>query len=208
MRYRINLKAEREKRNMTQANLAKLIGVTEKSISKWESGRGQPCYENMLKICKEFNIDINKVDSKAIVRNRINTILNGCLILVNLIIVIIVLVCAIKIQNGNILTPDLSMMSHLHHSGANTTIVANRLKIWMMMFVVVPVFNLLVPIVLRKHVVISACIAIINIAFCMFVFKNFASDIFHYVGLACLFIIVVIICFQLKTNKKIEENVV
>ena len=74
MRYRINLKAEREKRNMTQANLAELIGVTEKSISKWESGRGQPSYENMLKICKEFNLDINKIDNKALIKKKTNNV--------------------------------------------------------------------------------------------------------------------------------------
>ncbi|MCH5171578.1 MAG: helix-turn-helix transcriptional regulator [Erysipelotrichales bacterium] len=204
MRYRINLKTEREKRNMTQANLAKLIGVTEKSISKWESGRGQPSYENMLKICKEFNIDINKVDNKAIIRNRINIILNGCLVLVNLTIVILIFIQVAKMKNSDPLTGNLSVAGHSQLIGEGNLISANRLKILLKIFIIAPLINLFIPSILRKHVLISACVAIANVVFCMFVFKDLNYSIFKFIGIISLFIIGIILFANFKTNKEFK----
>ena len=36
------IKVLREKRSLTQRALAEAVGVTDKAISKWESGRGLP----------------------------------------------------------------------------------------------------------------------------------------------------------------------
>ena len=36
------IKSLREKQKMTQAELAKLLCVSDKTISKWETGRGYP----------------------------------------------------------------------------------------------------------------------------------------------------------------------
>lgn len=39
------IKALREKKKMTQTGLAEKIGVTDKAVSKWETGRGLPAQE-------------------------------------------------------------------------------------------------------------------------------------------------------------------
>lgn len=36
------IKSLREKQNLTQVELAKLLSVSDKTISKWETGRGFP----------------------------------------------------------------------------------------------------------------------------------------------------------------------
>lgn len=64
----------RKEKNITQTELAKRIGVSNKTISKWETGRGIPDYGVFESLCKEFNINVNellngeknKTDSKVL----------------------------------------------------------------------------------------------------------------------------------------------
>ncbi len=51
----------RKKNNLTQAELAKRINVTDKAISKWETGRGLPDSSVMLDLCKELKISVNEL---------------------------------------------------------------------------------------------------------------------------------------------------
>jgi transcriptional regulator with XRE-family HTH domain/DNA-directed RNA polymerase subunit RPC12/RpoP len=51
----------REKRNMTQAKLAEILGVSSKTISKWETGKGIPDSNLLPKICEIFEISINEL---------------------------------------------------------------------------------------------------------------------------------------------------
>jgi transcriptional regulator with XRE-family HTH domain/ribosomal protein L40E len=45
---------ERKKKNLSQGDLANLIGVSSKAISKWETGESQPTLENVAKLAKVF----------------------------------------------------------------------------------------------------------------------------------------------------------
>ena len=41
----------RKEKNLTQKELAERLGISDRTISKWESGRGLPDASNMLDLC-------------------------------------------------------------------------------------------------------------------------------------------------------------
>lgn len=49
----------RNKKELTQEELAKKIGVTNKAISRWENGHGLPDLSLLKPLCNELDIDIN-----------------------------------------------------------------------------------------------------------------------------------------------------
>ena len=52
--------AERRKnKNMTQAQLAEKVGVTDRAVSKWENGRSMPDSSIMLELCGVLSITVN-----------------------------------------------------------------------------------------------------------------------------------------------------
>lgn len=52
---------QRKKCGLTQVQLAEKINVSEKTISKWETGKGFPDTTLMLPLCKELNITANEL---------------------------------------------------------------------------------------------------------------------------------------------------
>ncbi|MHA3225457.1 helix-turn-helix transcriptional regulator [Globicatella sulfidifaciens] len=54
----LNLKLFRIKKNLTQSALAKKIGVTQQTYSKWETGKNNPNSENIQKIAKVLEVPI------------------------------------------------------------------------------------------------------------------------------------------------------
>ena len=52
---------KRKEKNLTQENLAERIGVTNKSISKWERGKCMPDYSIIESLCKELGITISEL---------------------------------------------------------------------------------------------------------------------------------------------------
>ena len=54
--------AERRKsKNLTQAQLAELLHVTDRAISKWECGRSMPDSSIMLELCEVLEISVNEL---------------------------------------------------------------------------------------------------------------------------------------------------
>ena len=53
----------RKEKNMTQQELAEKLGVSSKSISRWENGRTLPDYSIIKDLCKTLNISINELFS-------------------------------------------------------------------------------------------------------------------------------------------------
>lgn len=51
----------RKSKKMTQAELAEKLGVSDRSISKWENGRGMPDLSLFEPLCKELDISINEL---------------------------------------------------------------------------------------------------------------------------------------------------
>lgn len=49
---------KRKEKNMTQETLAERIGVSNKTISKWETGKCMPDYSVIESLCKELDITV------------------------------------------------------------------------------------------------------------------------------------------------------
>ena len=62
----------RKNKNMTQAQLAEKVGVTDRAVSKWENGRSMPDSSIMLELCGELGITVNELLSgeKIIMENN------------------------------------------------------------------------------------------------------------------------------------------
>ena len=63
----------RKKQNLTQAELAEKLGVTDRAVSKWETGRSLPDSSIMLDLCSILKISVNDLLSGEVVTmNEIN----------------------------------------------------------------------------------------------------------------------------------------
>ena len=53
------IKALREKNNLTQEQMAELIGTTRQAVSRWETGETQPNTEMLKTLSRKFDVSIN-----------------------------------------------------------------------------------------------------------------------------------------------------
>ena len=51
----------RKKNNLTQMQLAEKLNITDRTISKWENGKGMPDSSIMLDLCNELKISVNEL---------------------------------------------------------------------------------------------------------------------------------------------------
>jgi transcriptional regulator with XRE-family HTH domain len=61
MSFRDNLQQLRATRNMTQEQLAMLLGVSRQSVSKWEAEKAYPEMDKLLKICELFDCSLDEL---------------------------------------------------------------------------------------------------------------------------------------------------
>ena len=61
MKFGDNLYVLRKRRNMSQEKLAERVGVSRQSVSKWETGRGYPEMDHILKLCEIFHCKISQL---------------------------------------------------------------------------------------------------------------------------------------------------
>lgn len=64
MGFAENLKEIRNRRNITQEQLAETLSVSRQTISKWESGLGYPETEKLLSIAMELNVSLDYLFSE------------------------------------------------------------------------------------------------------------------------------------------------
>ncbi len=55
------IKEQRKQTGFTQRELAEALNISEKTISKWETGNGMPEVSLMLPLCKKLNITVNEL---------------------------------------------------------------------------------------------------------------------------------------------------
>lgn len=55
------IKSQRTEMNLTQKDLAKKIGCTDKAVSRWETGKGLPDMSFIIPLSKELNVSINEL---------------------------------------------------------------------------------------------------------------------------------------------------
>lgn len=51
----------RKERGLTQAQLAEKVGVSDRAVSKWETGRSMPDAAIMLEVCEAIGINVNEL---------------------------------------------------------------------------------------------------------------------------------------------------
>lgn len=51
----------RKELNMTQAQIAGMLGITNRAVSKWETGKSLPDVSIMLELCEILNISVNEL---------------------------------------------------------------------------------------------------------------------------------------------------
>ena len=61
-----NLKKIRKENNLSQEDLADILGVSRQAISKWESKVSYPEMDKIVLLCKKFNLNIDDLLHKDI----------------------------------------------------------------------------------------------------------------------------------------------
>lgn len=61
MSFSENLQTIRKKKQMSQEELAELLGVSRQAVSKWELGEGYPEVEKLLVLSKKLNISLDSL---------------------------------------------------------------------------------------------------------------------------------------------------
>ena len=54
----------RKEKDLTQEQLAEKLGVSSKSISRWENGKTMPDYSVLKELCEELGINVNELLSE------------------------------------------------------------------------------------------------------------------------------------------------
>ena len=63
----------RKDKNITQEQLAEKLGVSNKSISRWENGKNMPDYSILKELCDTLDIDVNEfLSGEKIEKNEKN----------------------------------------------------------------------------------------------------------------------------------------
>ena len=57
----IYIAKKRREKNLTQEQLAEKIGVSNKTISKWENGKCMPDYSIIEQLCKELSVTLSEL---------------------------------------------------------------------------------------------------------------------------------------------------
>ena len=59
--FKENLKNLRRAKGLTQNELAKILGVDQRTVSAWEKGICEPSFSILLKLCELFEEDFNSL---------------------------------------------------------------------------------------------------------------------------------------------------
>lgn len=51
----------RKEKELTQAQLAERLGITDRAVSKWETGKSMPDASVMLELCEILGITVNEL---------------------------------------------------------------------------------------------------------------------------------------------------
>ena len=61
MKFKDNLKRIREQRNLTQDDIAREIGISRQSVSKWENGVAEPDLDTIKQLCSILNCSLDEL---------------------------------------------------------------------------------------------------------------------------------------------------
>lgn len=69
MKFKDKLPKLRKENNITQEQLADMLGVSRQAVSKWESGLSIPDMEKIIEMCKIFNAPIEELLDDGVISN-------------------------------------------------------------------------------------------------------------------------------------------
>lgn len=58
---KVSLRGLRADRRMTQAEVAKKIGVSKRTIMKWENNETSPTGIQLMKLCEIYDVELNDI---------------------------------------------------------------------------------------------------------------------------------------------------
>ncbi len=61
IKFAENLRNLRKSKNMSQTQLAKLLGVDQRTVSVWEKGKCEPGFTVLAKICEIFDESFDSI---------------------------------------------------------------------------------------------------------------------------------------------------
>lgn len=61
--FQIKLKELRETHHISQAKLAKALGVSQSTVAMWEVGKSRPEYDTLMKLAEYFSISVDELTS-------------------------------------------------------------------------------------------------------------------------------------------------
>ncbi len=61
MSFGENLQAIRKKNNLSQEDLAEMLGVSRQAVSKWELGEGYPEVDKLVSLSKQLNVSLDSL---------------------------------------------------------------------------------------------------------------------------------------------------
>ena len=70
------IKLKRKELGITQEELAKKLNITEKAISRWETGRGAPDISLLIPLSKELNVSVLEILNGEKVEDENKTVVN------------------------------------------------------------------------------------------------------------------------------------
>lgn len=70
MSFAENLRAVRKVKNLSQEDLADLLGVSRQAVSKWELGEGYPEAEKLLTISRELNVSLDNLMGSEMINKK------------------------------------------------------------------------------------------------------------------------------------------
>lgn len=144
MKNKLDIKKERLAIGYTQAKLAQELGVTEKSVSKWESGRGEPSFENLQKMCIIFNKNINNECCELRKKKRMFFALRVVIALLSLAYGITELVKVIGLFNGveqSLLVGDMYYYYAINRNSCDYAMAGMTLSIISLLFSIASCFE-------------------------------------------------------------------
>lgn len=107
----LKLKEYRKQKGLTQEDLAELLDVSDKSVSKWELGKGYPSEKNIIKISETLDVSLEILMNEELNENsRLKKSLLYAFISYCIIFALTLLIRAIRepIPYPNILSKDIS----------------------------------------------------------------------------------------------------
>ena len=96
----------RKQNNMTQADLAEKMCVTDKAVSKWERDISCPNIETIQKLADFFNISVNELlsaKSSSKKNNIITLIFNAVALAMGISVLVLMIMDSIDIKNAVIM---------------------------------------------------------------------------------------------------------